>query len=86
MEWIQKALDELTALWTHADSALRQAITQASNTLDEELAADPSRHGESRGADERVVFVYPLGVQIQIDAAKRIVWVLHVWRFRRRGE
>ena len=29
---------------------------------------------------------YPLGVQVEIDLQKRIVWVLNVWRFRRRGE
>jgi hypothetical protein len=69
-----------------ADADLRQAITTATHTLDQELRADPFRQSESRGDDERVLFAYPLAVQIEVDLGQRIVWVLHVWRFRRRGE
>jgi len=48
--------------------------------------SDPFRVSESRGNEDRVLFEYPLGVQIEIDPQKQIVWVLHVWRYRRRGE
>jgi hypothetical protein len=86
VEWIQAALDELTDPWVQSSSEQRQAITAATNAIDEELAADPYRQSESRGDDDRVLFVYPLGVQIEVDPRKQTVWVLHVWRFRRRGE
>jgi hypothetical protein len=86
VEWIQAALDDLTSLWVQADSALRQAITGATHALDQQLQSDPFLHSESRGGDERVAFVYPLGAQIEVDWQRKIVWVLAVWRFRRRGE
>ena len=86
VEWLQVALDELTNIWVQADSPLRRAITTATNTLDKELTADPYRESESREGADRVLFVYPLGAHIDIDPDARIVWVLHVWRFRRRGE
>jgi hypothetical protein len=86
VEWIQAALDELTTIWMQADSSLRQAITASTHTIDTELQADPFRQSESRDDEERVLFVYPLAVQIEVDLQQRIVWVIHVWRFRRRGE
>jgi hypothetical protein len=86
VEWLQVALDELARIWMGADSRLRQAITAATNTIDQELQADPYRESESRDDEDRVLFVYPLGVQIEIDLSRRIVWILHVWQFRRRGE
>jgi hypothetical protein len=85
VEWIQVAIDELSNLWTHTDSAGRRAITAATHALDQQLAADPYRESESRGGEDRVQFAYPLGVHIEIDPQKQIVWVLHVWRYRRRG-
>ena len=86
VKWLQEALDELTILWTQADSALRAAITAATHALDQELQTDPYRNSESRNEEDRVLFAYPLAIQIEVDLPQRIVWVLHVWRFRRRGE
>lgn len=37
VEWLQSAVDELAALWVDADSTLRQAITNASHQIDEQL-------------------------------------------------
>jgi hypothetical protein len=85
VEWLQEALDELTGLWMQADSTFRRAITAATHILDQELQADPYRQSESRDDEERVLFAYPLAVQIEVDPQRRMVWVLHVWRFRRRG-
>jgi hypothetical protein len=85
VEWIQEALDDLARLWMQADSDLRQAITAATQALDQELRTDPFRQGESRGDDERVLFAYPLAIQVEVDLRRRRIWVLHVWRFRRRG-
>jgi hypothetical protein len=84
VEWLQEALDELTRIWLDADPSARKAITAATHTLDQELRFDPYRQSESRENDERVIFVYPLAAHIEIDLHQRIVWVLHVWRYRRR--
>ncbi len=88
VEWVQGALDALASIWMQASPALRQAITVATNALDQELSTDPYRQSEARtdDAEDRVLFVYPLGARIEIDLGQRIVWVLHVWRYRRRGE
>ena len=86
VEWLQEAVDELANIWVNADTGLRHRITIAAHTLDLELRTDPYRHSESRHGEDRVLFAYPLAVQIEIDLQERIVWVLHVWRFRRRGE
>lgn len=85
VEWLQEALNELTVLWLQADAALRQAITAATHAIDQELGQDPYRHSESREDDERVLFAFPLAVQVEVDLGRRKVWVLHVWCFRRRG-
>lgn len=86
VEGLEMAVDDLTALWMSADSEQRQRITSATHLLDQELQTDPYRLGESRGDDQRVLFVYPLAVQVEVDRQQQIVWVLHVWQFRRRGE
>jgi hypothetical protein len=79
VEWIQSALDDLMDLWISADTALRQAITAASHQIDQQLRADPFQASEGREADERVLFVDPLGVTIEVDQTNRVVWVLDVW-------
>jgi hypothetical protein len=79
VEWIQTARDELTLLWILADSPARQAITAASAKIDPTLELDPLNVGESRTGDERVMFVDPLGVLFEVDAANHIVWVFSVW-------
>jgi hypothetical protein len=82
---LQGALDDLASIWMQADSLLRQDITAATEALDQELQADPFRNSEAREEEERVLFAYPLAAQIEIDLSARRVWVLHIWRFRRRG-
>jgi hypothetical protein len=88
VRWIQEALDDLTNIWLRADGPLREAITAAAHELEQELKADPYRKSESReqGDEERVKFVYPLGARFEIDLAQRRVWIMQVWRYRRRGE
>ena len=85
VRWERSALNELADLWTHADSANRQAITEATNTIDRLLQADPSDVGESRGPGERIVFVEPLGVTFDVVDTPATARVLHVWRIRRRS-
>ena len=82
--WVRAATDELADLWGQADSALRQAITAASNSIDQLLRIDPQNQGEARDAGERVMFILPLGVQFDILPAALLVRVLHVWDCRPR--
>ncbi len=86
VQWLPEADQELTRIWTEADTSLRQAVTSAAHALEEELKVDRLRQGESRSDDERVLFVYPLAVEIEVHSRQRIVRVLHVWRYRRRGK
>ena len=84
--WLQSVLNELTAHWLVADSATRQAITAAANTIEQELRDDPEEKGESREEDERVLFAPPLGVTFEVDLHQHIVTILHVWVFRSRRQ
>jgi hypothetical protein len=85
VEWLRDAVDELTELWIEADSPLRQAITEATHALDQELEADPYRRSESRDGDVRITFAHPLAIVFEVDPKQKIVWILHVWRFKQRG-
>lgn len=85
VRWKRSALDELAALWTQADSAMRLAITRATNRIDQELRGDPENRGESRGTQERVYFEFPLGIRFEVDRQLSLVHVLQVWSFRKRG-
>ena len=85
IRWQRRALDELTDLWTQADSALRQAITAASHTIDQRLQADPNNEGESRSRGRRIGFVPPLAVIFRVEADGQTVSVLQVRLLGRRG-
>ena len=43
VEWLDEAIEELAAIWMHADSANRPVIIDASNAIDRELQANPFR-------------------------------------------
>ena len=85
VRWKRSAANELATLWIQADSAMRQAITAATNHIDQKLQREPERQGESRGDQERIWFVFPLGIRFEVDKKKSIVRVLHLWSFQRRG-
>ena len=82
--WQEKALDELTAIWTDADSDLRQMITQAAHNLDEELQTDPFAIGESREGNDRISFIYPLGFFFEVSPNERLVTINHVWNIHKK--
>jgi hypothetical protein len=84
VDWLEVALDELTTLWTQADSSHRQAITAASHAIDQRLSSDPLNEGESRPGGRRITFVAPLAVRFQVEPDGRTVTVLQVRMFRRR--
>jgi hypothetical protein len=65
VRWRQIAVNQLTALWSNADSAMRQEITVAVAQIDRELAHDPASKGESREGDVRILFMSPLGIRFE---------------------
>lgn len=85
VRWADEALDELAGLWTDAPSAIRGAITVATNYIDQQLRVDPVAVGESRSEGRRVLFALPLGVTYRIETDQQTVSVLRVWLCRRRG-
>jgi hypothetical protein len=85
VDWLQTALDQLAAIWTSADSTLRQAITAASHQIDQQLQADPISPSESRPGGRRVLFASPLGILFRVEADGQTVSILRVWLFRRRS-
>jgi hypothetical protein len=85
IEWFQSALNELASVWTQGDAALRQAITAASQSIDQQLRNHPERQGESRDDGKRILFVPPLGFSFRVDSQQQLVSILHVWAFRQRG-
>lgn len=83
VRWERRALDELTDLWTQADSATRQALTAASHTIDRRLARDPLNEGESRPRGRRIAFFPPLAVLFRVENDGQTVSVLHLRLFHR---
>lgn len=84
IRWEESALEELTSAWLKGDSTWRQAITEATHSIDQLLRSNPHQQGESRDNAERVLFVPPLGVNFEVDSQRRIVSIYHVWIFRKR--
>jgi hypothetical protein len=84
VEWLQTALNQLAAIWTSADSALRLAVTAATHQIDQQLQTDPFGASESRPEGRRILFVSPLGILFRIEEDGHTVSVLRVWLFRLR--
>jgi hypothetical protein len=84
VEWLQSAVDELTVIWTRADSVSRRTITSATHRIDEVLRSDPFGNSESRSEGWRIMFESNLGVTFRADTDHQQVRVLHVWTFRTR--
>lgn len=84
VRWERRAVDELTTLWTQADSIQRQAITAASHELDQRLRNDPYAEGESRSKGRRITFVPPLAVTFRIEPDGQTASVLQIRVFRPR--
>lgn len=78
--WLPNAEEELAALWLNASD--RGAITKAAAALDELLARDPAKDGESRPNGRRILFAAPPAAIYRVHVKARQVDVLHVWQFR----
>lgn len=65
--------NDLAAIWLAASD--RNAVTEASNELDEAMADDPLTLGESRESSvRRVAFCPPIGVHFEVvEDDKRVI-------------
>jgi len=81
--WVPAAEQELAELWLNA--AQRREVTEAAREIDSRLRFSPAEQGESRPRGRRILLVLPLGVTFEILPEDRIVRVLDVWRFEKRG-
>jgi hypothetical protein len=79
--WQAKAEQSLANIWLHADE--RDAVTRAAAGIDSDLEVHPFDVGESRSANERIIFSGPLGLAYSIWPDDLMVRVLRVWRIRR---
>ena len=74
--WDPQVEEELARAWTIARN--RQAITDAANWIDDELAVDPHAKGEAFYGD-RILVREPLAVTFSIHPDDCLVRVLQVW-------
>jgi hypothetical protein len=81
--WVPAAEQELAQLWM--DAAQRREVTQAAQEIDDRLRFAPADQGESRPHGRRILLVPPLGATFEILSDDRLVRVLDVWRFEKRG-
>jgi hypothetical protein len=79
VHWIPSALNDLAEIWSRAND--RQAVTEATQRIDDMLSRDPGSQGESRDEGRRILLESPLGVLFRVDATARTVSVLSAWRF-----
>ena len=77
--WNQDAEADLAQLWM--DAADRSLISDTAHRLARALAADPLAVGESRGGQLRIALAAPLGIEFEVDEARRTVLVIAVWSF-----
>jgi plasmid stabilization system protein ParE len=79
--WSDAAIQDLARIWTAV--ADRNAVTRASNQIDQMLSRDAQRVGESRVGNERVAFADPLGVRFEVVVDDLMVTIGAVWLTRR---
>jgi hypothetical protein len=84
VRWKPSATNELAALWLSADSSGRRLLTESVRDAELLLRRDPETVGESRGGNDRVVFVNFLGIEFRVLAEDRIVVIGRVWRIASR--
>ena len=82
--WKPEAERRLATIWT--DAMDRDAITKAASAIDKALKSNPEKLGESRGKGRRIWLEVPLGVIFRVSPPDRMVTVLTVWIYERRGK
>src|SRR5262249_51679304 len=78
----ESATSLLKQTWEQADEALQRAILRATELLNRALAQCPHEQGESRGDGRRILFEAPLGIEFEIDEARRMVHIQRTWAYR----
>ena len=76
--WVRDAQDELADAWLSAPD--RNAISDAANLIDSELAVDAAAKGIELSEGIRALFAPPLRVLFTVNGEDRIVEVLRVRR------
>jgi hypothetical protein len=78
VHWTDVALDELAAVWNVA--ADRNAVTTASHSFEQDVAADPYGRGLFRPSSANYTAVeLPLGIEYDVIEDDKTVRILHVW-------
>jgi hypothetical protein len=76
--WPRETLDELAQAWL--DSTDRNAVTEASFNMEQELTTDPYSCGFPRlSPTDRTAVRLPLGFEFEIIEDDKLVRVLRVW-------
>ena len=76
--WPKESLDELATAWM--SSSDRDAVTEASYLLEQELQNDPYACGFDRGVPtDRTAVHLPLGIEFEIIEEDKLVRILRVW-------
>ena len=84
VRWSFKALDELARAWITSDEDQRQQITASAHLVDTILSRSPDAQGESREADDRIIFIGKLGITFTVEVERRRTIVLGIWPIRNR--
>jgi len=79
--WTGPALTQLAEVWLQATDQV--SVMAASHRIEDAILADPLGAGESRDADERIVFDPPLVVMYTADRDRATAFVTDVALSRR---
>jgi plasmid stabilization system protein ParE len=82
--WKPEARNRLATIWTNATD--RNAVTRAAAAIDKALKSHPEKLGESRSKGRRIWLEGSLGVIFRVSPPDRMVTVLTVWTYERRGK
>jgi len=81
--WHPTAERELADIWVHASD--RANVSQAADTIDRVLAAEPLTQGEDFYGD-RILVVLPLAATYTVSEPDLSVQILQVWHQSETGE
>lgn len=82
--WSVQAERQLADIWNN--SPHRNAVTEAVESIDRALWANPGEEGESREGRERLVVVPPLIVDFRVTEEDRRVEIVAVRHLRQRSQ
>lgn len=83
--WRHSAVDDLTRIWTAADSPTRDRLTETIQRVEAALRLAPARVGESRDDGRRILIGPDLCWLFRVSEELRLVAVLAVWQPRRKS-